>query len=477
MIPGEWAWSDEHREICRVVDAQDLWGETLYRVWLPARDSIVRVRADRLRPAAEAGLSHRACIVYAAAAARISNSLAHDVLLAPIGASVIPLPHQVQALSRAISGNRVRYLLADEVGLGKTIEAGLILRELKLRGLVRRTLVVAPKGLVAQWVSEMRTHFGEELRLLIPGEFGALRRFDPQENLWRLYDQVVCPMDSVKPLDGRRGWSRMQVAEYNRERFEDLIAAGWDLVIVDECHRLGGSTDRVARFRLGEGLAEAAPYLLLLSATPHQGKSDAFHRLLSLLDRMAFPDPTVLSLERVQPYVIRTEKRRAIDAAGNPLFQPRQTRLAPVSWEERHRQQILPIFLHDDGRILGTTARYLWDWLLEDEEGTVKPVDGPVAQEAFRAVTRAAEAQGRLLFDGLVQEHRLHLEREREKGRFAFESRRRAIQRIGLPAVRAYRLAGLEAEERAWCEALDRRARVEPEMVPILLVRVVGGTP
>jgi superfamily II DNA or RNA helicase len=240
-----------------------------------------------------------------------------------------------------MSGDRVRYLLADEVGLGKTIEAGLIMRELKLRGLVRRTLVVAPKGLATQWVAEMRTHFGEDFRLLIPSDFSAYRRIVRDDNVWRSHPQIVCPMDSVKPLDGRRGWSRQQVAEYNRERFEDLISTGWDLVIVDEAHRLGGSTDQVARYRLGQGLAEAAPYLLLLSATPHQGKTDAFYRLMSLLDAQAFPDVTSVTRERVQPYIIRTEKRRAIDAQGKPLFKPRKTELWPVSWQARHQAQRL----------------------------------------------------------------------------------------------------------------------------------------
>jgi superfamily II DNA or RNA helicase len=342
MNPGDWAWSDDYQEPCRILEIQDLWGEGICRVWLPTRDTVVRVRADRLRAVRERGLATPARVVYAAAAARIADSLAHDTLLAPIESTVIPLPHQIHALSRAIEGDRVRYLLADEVGLGKTIEAGLIMRELKLRGLVRRTLVVVPKGLVAQWVAEMRTHFNEDFHPLIPGEFISYRRLDPDENLWRRYDQVVCPLDSVKPVDARRGWSRTDVAARNRERFDDLITAGWDLIIVDESHRLGGSTDQVARFRLGEGLAEASPYLLLLSATPHQGKTDAFHRLVSLLDRTAFPDPSFISRERVQPYVIRTEKRRAINAAGQPLFQPRYTRLLPVAWEERHaRQRVL----------------------------------------------------------------------------------------------------------------------------------------
>jgi hypothetical protein len=152
----------------------------------------------------------------------------------------------------------------------------------------------------------------------------------------------LCQVIEAQTLWGEttcRGWSAAQVSEHNRERFEDLISTGWDLVIVDEAHRLGGSTDQVARFKLGQGLAEAAPYFLLLSATPHQGKTDAFHRLVSLIDAQEFPDVGSVTRERVQPHVIRTEKRRAIDADGKPLFKPRRTQLGPVSWEERHRNQ------------------------------------------------------------------------------------------------------------------------------------------
>ena len=341
-----WYYSPDHGQICQVVEAQTLWGETVYRVWFPETDAVIRLRPGQLVPASEGFIESSSRIAYVTAAARIADVLGVDaadgntrVLLAPIDADVIPLPHQVKALRRATSSHRLRYLLADEVGLGKTIEAGLIMRELKLRGLVRRTLIVAPKGLVTQWTAEMRTHFGEEFHILIPGDFSVYRRIAREDNLWRTYDQVVCPLDSVKPLEGRRGWSREQVAEYNRERFEDLISAGWDLVVVDEAHRLGGSTDQVARYWLGQGLAEAAPYLLLLSATPHQGKTDSFHRLVSLLDPVAFPDAASLKMERVQPYVIRTEKRRAIDAEGRPLFKPRYTQLVPVAWEDRHREQ------------------------------------------------------------------------------------------------------------------------------------------
>ena len=353
-MESPWQYSTIHNSACKVIDEQTLWGQTVCRVWLPNQDAVVRVPRSALRPLSadlrpeiEAGR-----IAYVAAAAKVAEVLegstsATDghVLLAPMESNVIPLPHQIHALSRAISGDRVRYLLADEVGLGKTIEAGLVMRELKLRGLVRRILVVSPKGIATQWVAEMQTHFNEQFQLVLGDDIGTLQRLAPgadqRNSAWSMFDQVIVSLDSVKPMDKRRGWTAERVAEYNRSRFEDLITAGWDLVVVDEAHRLGGSTDQVARYKLGKGLAEAAPYVLLLSATPHQGKTDAFHRLMNLLDDDAFPDMDSVSRERVAPYVIRTEKRKAIDADGKPLFKPRRTQMAPVAWESRHHMQQL----------------------------------------------------------------------------------------------------------------------------------------
>jgi superfamily II DNA or RNA helicase len=349
-----WQYSTVHNSACKVIEEQTLWGQTVCRVWLPNQDAVVRVPRSALRPLSadlqpeiEAGR-----IAYVAAAAKVAEVLEGStsateghVLLAPMESNVIALPHQIHALSRAISGDRVRYLLADEVGLGKTIEAGLVMRELKLRGLVRRTLVVSPKGIATQWVAEMQTHFNEQFQLVLGDDISTLQRLAPgvdqRSSAWSMFDQVIVSLDSVKPMDKRRGWTAERVAEYNRSRFEDLITAGWDLVVVDEAHRLGGSTDQVARYKLGKGLTEAAPYVLLLSATPHQGKTDAFHRLMSLLDDDAFPDMDSVSRERVAPYVIRTEKRKAIDADGKPLFKPRRTQMAPVAWESRHHLQQL----------------------------------------------------------------------------------------------------------------------------------------
>lgn len=334
-----WCWHERHAAPCRVVDREEIWGEIVYRVWMPGKDAVVRARSRDLSPldAIQPTVDQ---ILHTAAAAKLLDALEDNLLLAPIQSSVVPLPHQLYALNRAMSRDRIRYLLADEVGLGKTIEAGLILRELKLRGMAKRILVVAPKGLVRQWQAEMRLHFGENFQFIEPAELSAFRQWrSDEENLWRLHDQVICSLDSVKPLESRRGWNLEQLSTYNRERFEDLISASWDLVIIDEAHRMGGSTDQVARYKLGAALAEAAPYILLLSATPHQGKTDQFHRLMQLIDRDSFPSENSVTSERVAPFVVRTEKRTAIDAEGKPLFKPRMTRLHPVAWQDRHASQ------------------------------------------------------------------------------------------------------------------------------------------
>lgn len=333
---GDWAWSQAHQQYVKVIDTAGLWGQQFYCVWLQQQDVVLKVLDTDLYNQPVQTIVTADALCYLATAAKIANVQQEDTLLAPIESNVIPLPHQLKALTKAMSKKQVRYLFADEVGLGKTIEAGLVMRELKLRGLAKRILVCAPKGLVSQWVSEMQTHFNEPFQLMLPGEQKPQNEHD---NVWSHYDQVVCPVDSIKPIESRKGWSLKQLNEYNKLRFDDLLAASWDLIIIDEAHRLGGSTDQVARYKLGQGLAEAAPYLLLLSATPHQGKSDAFHRLMALLDAEAFPDVSSVSQERVQPFVVRTEKRIAIDGEGKPLFCPRQTEMVAVAWQAQHGLQ------------------------------------------------------------------------------------------------------------------------------------------
>ena len=146
-------------------------------------------------------------------------------------------------------------------------------------------------------------------------------------------------MDSIKPLESRAGWSRERIDEYNDERIFSIVNAGWDLVIIDEAHRVAGSTGEVSRHKLGKLLAKSSPYLLLLTATPHSGKTEPFLRLTRLLDEEAFPNYNAIVKEQVAPFVIRNKKRETIDNEGNRLFKDRFTKVVEIQWDERHPMQ------------------------------------------------------------------------------------------------------------------------------------------
>ena len=345
--------------LCTILSEQKMFGKVICTIYIPELDKVERVPKSELVSCdeIETGLSPEE-IVSIAAAGKIFDALnnytrtiGEDVLLAPLDSAVTPLPHQLDTLKRAIGGSTVRMLLADEVGLGKTIEAGLIIRELKLRGLIQRVLIVAPAGLTKQWISEMKVHFGEEFHLFIPSQVEAADELlkaarssinlenDDENNPYLLSDSVVCPLDAIKPIRRRKGWTKEQVDEYNMKRFLNVVHADWDLVVIDESHRVAGADETVARFRLGMGLGEAAPNILLLSATPHQGKSDAFHRLLSILDPEEFEGQRLLTKASIQPYMIRHEKRKTVDGSGKSLFLPRHTHTLNICWESRHQPQ------------------------------------------------------------------------------------------------------------------------------------------
>lgn len=252
---------------------------------------------------------------------------------------MIPLPHQLHVLERALETRNIRYILADEVGLGKTIEAGMIIKELKARGLITRILVVCPTGLVSQWSVEMQEKFHEKFQVILPSDFDTIRRLTDNDDVYGQFDQVISPMDSIKPVEKHAGWSDKRVEKYNQERIEAIINSGWDLIIIDEAHRVAGSSSYVARYKLGYLLSQASPYLLLLTATPHNGKTEPFLRLVRLLDEQAFPNYKSIVKEQVAPYLIRSEKREAIDNNGNLLFKKRYTHLVELHWDERHSLQ------------------------------------------------------------------------------------------------------------------------------------------
>lgn len=215
----------------------------------------------------------------------------------------------------------------------------MIIKELKARGLITRILVVCPTGLVSQWSVEMQEKFHEKFQVILPSDFDTIRRLTDNDDVYGQFDQVISPMDSIKPVEKHAGWSDKRVEKYNQERIEAIINSGWDLIIIDEAHRVAGSSSYVARYKLGYLLSQASPYLLLLTATPHNGKTEPFLRLVRLLDEQAFPNYKSIVKEQVAPYLIRSEKREAIDNNGNLLFKKRYTHLVELHWDERHSLQ------------------------------------------------------------------------------------------------------------------------------------------
>ena len=332
---GNSLWAASLGSWVRVIETKSLMGRETAKVMIEGTDRVVTVNASTLLPNRPLDLGQALSTV---AAARTWAALGSDLFLSPLVSKVLPLPHQFRVLRKVMEQHPVRMMCADEVGLGKTIEAGLVLKELKLRGLAERVLVMAPKSLLLQWMSEMETLFGERFELVLPGDWGASVAMRG-DNEWRRFNQVVTSYDSVKPKETHKGWDQERIERYNLERFHDLIGAGWDLVILDEAHKMAGSSDDVARYALAEAVARAAPNVLLLTATPHSGKSDAFRRLLALLDPPAFAEGAPITRETVSPYVVRTDKRSAVDADGKALFAPRSTRLIRVPFEPRHALQ------------------------------------------------------------------------------------------------------------------------------------------
>lgn len=322
----------------QVLEKIDVWGYVSYKVFNPATGKVYKVSEEQLNIESSGILYDENYLRYVTLLSKIKNETAGG-LLSSLSSGIIPLPHQLHVLNRAMETNNIRYILADEVGLGKTIEAGMIIKELKARGLVQRVLVVCPTGLVTQWASEMQEKFHERFQVILPSDYDTIKRLTDSDDVYGQYDQVISPMDSIKPLEKRAGWSDEKVEKYNEERIYSIINSGWDLVIIDEAHRVAGSSGEVARYKLGNLLSQASPYLLLLSATPHNGKTEPFLRLVRLLDADAFPNAKSIVKEQVAPYLIRTEKREAIDSNGNLLFKNRITHLVTLQWDERHSLQ------------------------------------------------------------------------------------------------------------------------------------------
>lgn len=335
---GDFVFDTIEKANVQVLEKIEAWGYISYKVFNPATGRVYKANEEQLSSSSSTMQYDENYLRYVTLLSKIKNETAGG-FLSSLASGIIPLPHQLHVLNRAMETNNIRYILADEVGLGKTIEAGMIIRELKSRGLVSRILVVCPTGLVTQWASEMQEKFHEKFQVILPSDYDTIRRLTDNDDVYGQFDQVISPMDSIKPIEKHAGWSEEKVEKYNEERIYSIINSGWDLIIIDEAHRVAGSSGEVARYKLGNLLAQASPYLLLLSATPHNGKTEPFLRLIRLLDADAFPNAKSIVREQVAPFLIRTEKREAIDNNGNLLFKNRITHLVTISWDERNNLQ------------------------------------------------------------------------------------------------------------------------------------------
>ena len=214
-------------------------------------------------------------------------------------ARVDPLPHQLEAVyDYFLKLPRIRFLLADDPGAGKTIMAGLLLKELKIRGLVQRTLIVAPANLTFQWQRELKDKFREDFEVVK----GDILRANYGNNPWQEKSQIVTSVSWV---------SRIQDAK------ESLLRSNWDLIIVDEAHKMSAykSDKKTLAYQLGEKLSEMTDHYLLMTATPHKGDPKNFCLFLELLDKDVYGD--VRSLEEamvnnVAPFYLRRTKEALV---------------------------------------------------------------------------------------------------------------------------------------------------------------------
>ncbi len=199
---------------------------------------------------------------------RLGLAYEYDPLFSLSIARVDPLPHQLDAVyGYFMKLPRIRFLLADDPGAGKTIMAGLLLKELKARGLVRRALIVTPANLTFQWQRELSDKFREKFDVIR----GDVLRANYGQNPWQDRDQVITSVSWVSLVEDAR---------------ESLLRSRWDLVIVDEAHKMSAPADdrKTYAYRLGEALSKMTDHYLLMTATPHKGDPDHFRRFLSLLD-------------------------------------------------------------------------------------------------------------------------------------------------------------------------------------------------
>lgn len=284
--------------------------------------------------------------------ARVRLAYTYDRQFAVSLSGIRTLPHQIEAVYlKMLPQPRLRFLLADDPGAGKTIMAGLLIKELKLREAIERCLIVVPAPLTVQWQDELMRFFNETFQIIHTGN-------DQQQliNLWQRESLVITSLDYAKQDDVR----------------ERIWQQRWDLVIIDEAHKCsaytkssagrGDEVEKTKRYQLAEKLAAADNHLLLLTATPHHGDEDRFSHFIRLIDPDLFPEPHKLGEETVKlirqdilrlgpdcPWALRRLKEDLRDMVGNRLFPDRHAHTVTfkLSREEFHLYKAVTSYINE----------------------------------------------------------------------------------------------------------------------------------
>ena len=252
-------------------------------------------------------------------------------------AKVDLLPHQIVLTHRIANASPRRFLIADSVGLGKTIETALVLRELASRGELTRALMVVPAGLVNNWRRELNDTFHLDFEVF--GSEGDVT--DRKSNAFAKHNRLIASIDTLK----------------RATRIKKILEAPrWDLIVFDEAHHLtayqsGAKVTKTQNFKLAEALRDHGRDLLLLSATPHQGDHFRFWMLIRLLNPSLFLNTSDMlqNRYRLNSVVFRRTQADACDSHGNPLFSRRQvhTQAFRLSPPEARFYEALLTYLRD----------------------------------------------------------------------------------------------------------------------------------
>lgn len=385
--------------------------------------SVALARSEQIIQHVAAGeaRARRAWLSYKAHALPLLESAA-----ALTSAKIDLLPHQVVLTHRVATSSPRRFLIADEVGLGKTIETALILRELASRGELNRALMVVPAGLVNNWHRELNEVFN--LNFEVFGSEGDV--FDRKSNAFAKHDRLIASIDTLKI---RTRMKRLQEAP------------PWDLVVFDEAHHLtayrnGVRVTKTDNYRLAEMLRNHARDVLLLSATPHQGDHFRFWMLVQLLDSTLFnsPEDMVQNRHRLNSVIFRRTKADACQPDGSTLFARRwvHTESFVMSSDEREFYNALQVYLMDGFALAkqrGKQGRAL---------GFIMTIFQKIAASSFAAVHRTLR---RRLIALTVQEGLMH------DGKLDIDARDAAFKEAKELIRHEYelgedRMAGFEAE-------------------------------